>query len=132
MKFDWKNWNVGGKIMFVMGCVAILSMFMSWVDVGFIAQSGMSQLMFFLLVFWVYPLLMLFKNNSINRIWGLASSLASVLATIMYIGSKTIEISGNTVNVAATGAYLFLFASIGLIVGVLKYAPTQTNTNDAI
>jgi len=47
MKFDWKNWNLGGKVIFVAACVATVSMLMKWVDVGIASQSGLSQGAFF-------------------------------------------------------------------------------------
>lgn len=131
MKFDWRNWNIGGKVIFVAACVAIASMFMKWVDVGVVSQSGFSQQAFLFLVLWVYPVLMLFKNKSIHRVLGLSCSIASVVLTLIYIASKSIEMFDNTVNAAATGAYLFLFASIALIVGILKYRiviPAEDNT----
>jgi hypothetical protein len=124
MKFDWKNWNLGGKIIFVAACVATLSMLMKWVDIGFASQSGLTQGAFLFLGLWIYPVIMLFKNKNIQRIWGLACSICSVVFTLGYISSKTIEIFGETANVAATGAYLFLLASIALIVGVVKYTPS--------
>jgi len=85
MKFDWKNWNLGGKVIFVAGCVAIISMLMKWVDIGIASQSGLSQGAFLFLGLWVYPLLMLFKNKSINRLWGLVCSIASIVITIGYM-----------------------------------------------
>ncbi len=123
MKFDWQNWNVGGKVIFVAACVATASMLMKWVDVGIASQSGLSQGVFLLLGLWVYPVLMLFKNKAIHRAWGLVCSIASVVFTLGYISSKSIELFGETVNAAATGAYLFLLASIALIVAIIKYKP---------
>lgn len=131
MKFDWKNWNLGGKVIFVAACVATVSMLMKWVAVGFASQSGLSQGAFLFLGLWVYPVLMLFKNKKIHRVWGLACSIVSVAITIGYISSKSIEMLGETVNAAATGAYLFLLASIALIVGIVKYAPVVIDEENA-
>jgi len=58
-------------------------------------------------------------------------SIVSVAFTIGYISSKSIEMFGETVNAAATGAYLFLLASIALIVGVVKYAPVVIDEENA-
>jgi len=123
MKFDWQNWNLGGKIIFVAACLAAATMLMKWVDVGIISQSGLSQQAYIFLVFWVYPVLMLFKNKAILRVWGLVCSIASVVVTSAFISSKSGELFGTTVNAAATGAYLFVFASIMLTVGIIKYKP---------
>ncbi len=52
MKFDWQNWNLGGKIIFVAACLAAATMLMKWVDVGIISQSGLSQQAYIFLAFW--------------------------------------------------------------------------------
>jgi hypothetical protein len=131
MKFDWENWNLGGKIIFVASCAAMVSMFMDWVSIGFVSQSGLTQGAFLFLVLWIYPVLMLFKNKSISRTWGLICSIASVVLTIAYISSKSIELFGKTINAAATGSWLFLLVSIALIVGVIKYIPMNSVENKA-
>jgi hypothetical protein len=130
IKFDWKNWNFGGRIIFVAGCVAMTSMFMKWVDIGIVSQTGFSQGTFILLGLWVYPILMLFKNKVIHQVWGLVCSITSVVLSINYIASKSVDVGLNRVimvNVAATGAYLFMLASIALIVGIVKYKPIENN-----
>jgi len=125
MKFDWANWNIGGKIIFATACASVLSMFMKWVDVGIISQTGLAQGAYMLILLYIYPVLMLFKNKPINKFWGYILSLAAVLLTISYIHSKSVDFFGSMFNVAASGAYLFLIASIGLLVGVSKYTPRE-------
>ena len=128
MKFDWEKWNLGGRIIFVSVCIAALSMLMNWVDVGFASSSGLSQGTFLFLGFWVYPVLMLFKNKDIKRLWGLACPIAAAAFTLVYISSKTVELFGESRNAAAGGAWLFLLTSIVLVVGVLKYNPADEET----
>jgi len=131
MKFDWKNWNIGGKIVFVAACISILSMFMKWVDVGIASQTGLSQQAFLFLGLYIYPVLILFKNKPINRFWGLICAIGAVLCALSYISSKSIELFGTTVNAASTGAYLFLLASVGLVVGIVRYSPPLIAENKA-
>ena len=121
MKFDWANWNIGAKIIFIAACAATLSMFMDWVRIGFAAQSGLAQGGVFFLLLWIYPVNMLFKGRSIKRGWGIAMASASVALTLVYIGSKSIELFGKTINAASTGAWLFLLASIALAAGIAQY-----------
>lgn len=123
MTFDWKNWNIGAKVIFVTACLSTLSMFMKWVDVGIASQTGLSQGAFLFLALYAYPVLMIFKNKSISRLWGLICAIVAVACVLGYINSKSIELFGQTGNAAATGAYLFLLASVGLIVGIVKYSP---------
>ena len=126
MKFDWKNWNVGGKTLFVSACIAALSMLMNWVDIGFASASGISQGTVLLLALWIYPLLMLFKGEPTKKILALLCSIGSLLAAIFFIMSKTAEIFGKTVNLAGEGAYIYSLASIAFIFAVLKYKPNTT------
>lgn len=132
VKFDWKNWNIGGKIIFISSCVSTVSMLMKWVDIGIASQTGLSQMTFLFLGLYVYPVLMLFKNNPIEKLWGIPCSIAAVGLAIWYISSKSIELFGNTANAAASGAWLFLLSSIALIVGVVKYTPYSQDTNSQI
>ena len=131
MTFDWKNWNIGAKIIFITACISTLSMLMKWVDIGIASQTGLSQGAFLFLGLYVYPVLMIFKNKSISRFFGLICAIVAVVCVLGYINSKSIELFGETANAAATGAYLFLLASIGLIVGIVKYSPpTPITTED--
>ena len=66
MKLEWSKWNIGGKIIFVAGCMATVSMFMNWVDIGITTRIGISQGTFLFLAFWIYPIYMLLKNRNIK------------------------------------------------------------------
>ena len=126
-KQKWQVWSIGNKTIFISTCVATFSMLISWVDVGFASQNGLSQGTFLLLGFYIYPLMQLWKNENINKLWGRICSIGSLVCVILYISSKTIEVFGSTVNAASTGAYLFLFSSIALIIGIEKYTTINNN-----
>ena len=119
----WEGWNYGGRIIFIASCIALASMFMSWVDVGIIKRNGFEQQTFLLLVFWIYPVFMLFRNKAINRIFGIFCSIGSFILTIAYVNSKSVELFDRQVNAAATGAWIFVFASVALGFGIIKYIP---------
>jgi len=127
IKQKWQVWSMGNKIIFSSACVAAVSMLLTWVDIGFASQNGLSQGTFLLLGFYIYPVMRLLKNEDMNKLWGRICSIGSVITAIIYISSKTIEVFGSTVNAASTGAYLFLFASIALIVGTEKYTTINSN-----
>jgi hypothetical protein len=127
--FDWKNWDIGGRVIFVSACVSVASMLMTWVDVGIVSQTGLSQQAFFYLGFFVYPVLTLFKKTHMNKAWGLVCGAGGIISAIVYIASKTVDVLGETINVAASGAYVFLFASVALTVGIAKYRPLVMATN---
>ena len=125
MKFDWNNWDIGGKVIFTASCIATASMLMKWVDVGIASQDGMAQGTFIFLGFWVYPLLTLLRGKEIHRIGGIVSAAASFVCAVAYMSSKSVTFFGQTVNAAGSGAYIFALASITLIFGVLKYKGTN-------
>ena len=125
MQFDWENWNIGGRIIFVSACVACFSMFMNWWDIGIASQTGLSQGAVVYLALYIYPVYSLFKKQTINRFWGLACAIGAVAVTLEYINSKSGEILGKKFNAAGAGATLFLLASIALIVGVIKYSAPE-------
>jgi len=129
MQFNWKEWNYGGKVIFGSACVALFSLFMDWVDITIMTQNGFVQQGYLLLICWIYPLYVLLKNKKINLVGGIVSSGISILFMIVYISSKTMSdtIMGQDVsmNVAASGAWVFLFASISLLIGVLRYSPEE-------
>ena len=121
----WATWGLGNQIIFVAGCVSVFSMLLSWVDVGIASQNGFSQGAFLLLGFYVYPLMQLFKNKDINKLWGRVCSIGTLICSLVYISSNTITMFDQSVNVSSTGAYIFLLASIAFIVGVEKYSVTN-------
>ena len=127
MEFNWKNWNLGGKIIFCSACVAFISLLMKWVDLGVFSQNGFAQQGYFLLPCWIYPLFVLLKGKKMNVFGGIIPSVIAIIIMIAFISSKGIneEIFGDVVNVnvAAAGAWLFLFSTIALLIGVLKYVP---------
>ena len=122
MKIQWDEWNIGGKIIFTSACVAIISFLFAWVDIGLVSQNGISQGTFLLGALYVYPVLKLLKNQSIERKWGIACGVASIVLTIIYISSKSVSMFGKSINASGSGAFLFLLASIALIIGILKYS----------
>ena len=96
-------------------------MFLSWSYGSFFPQNGFSQLTVILLLFWAYPLAAVLFEKKINRNLGLGCSLAPLIAALCYIYSKNAEIFGSFMNLAGTGAWTFLFASIALGIGVYQY-----------
>ena len=125
-KKKWDKWAVGNRMIFVSTCVSTFSMLLSWVDIGFASRNGLHQGTFLLLGLYVYPIMKLFKNQNINKLWGRLCSIGSLVGVIIYIGSKTIELFGTTINAASTGAYIFLLSSIVFIIGIEKYTTTHS------
>lgn len=125
VKFDWKNWDLGGKAIFISACVAAGSMLISWVDIGIARANGISQGTFLFLGVFVYPLWMVLTSRSLHLQGGIACGALGILCAIGYIGSRQFDFFGSSVNVASNGPYLFLLSCGGLIFGVVKYRPND-------
>ena len=117
------NLNRSALLIFISAVLAFLSMFFKWVDMGIAHQNGFQQWSFIYLLYWIYPTLMATFNYPINRIWGSVCAVIAIASSGLYIASKTIDFFGETVNFAGTGAWLFLFISILLLVGIFIYRP---------
>jgi hypothetical protein len=128
LKCDWKNWDLGGKVIFVSACVAAASMLISWVDVGFARANGLSQGTFLFLGVFVYPVWMLLTNRCIHLYGGIACGAGGILCGIGYIGSKQFDFFGTSVNAASAGPYVFMLSCAALIFGVVMYRRKPAGT----
>lgn len=125
MSIKFKEWNLGGKLIFISTILAILSLFMSWVDAGIVRASGFQQQGYLFLVLYIYPVYKLLKGTKLNKLIGLICSTLSVIGSIAFLSSKSVDLMGTTVNAAGTGLYLFIIASIMLTVGIIQYKVIQ-------
>lgn len=121
MKFDWNNWNWGGKLVFLSAIAAIISQFCAWVDIGFASQNGFEQMTFLMLVFYIYPITKLMSGKPIMKWLSILFSIASLIGVLVYIDSRTIEFMEMKKNASGAGAVIFLFSSIGLLIGSIGY-----------
>lgn len=125
MTFSWSNLNIGGKIIIISTLIAIISIFMPWVDTTLSTSSGWQQLAFVLLVFYIYPMFQVITNKPLSLIWGSASSISAAVAAVAFMEWKTIPFEGVDLCFAGQGTYLFFVASVLLFAGVLKYKSTE-------
>jgi len=120
MKINWEHWTIGQRTIFVAGCLATVSLFLPWVDVGIATSSGFGQAGFIFLALFIYPVLKVLKNQEISIKWGMVCSILAVVLSIAFAISKTGELFGKTINVSGSGLYLFIACSIALLIGVRK------------
>lgn len=125
MAFSWSSFNIGGKIILISTVIALISIFMPWIDTTISTSSGWQQLAFVLLAFYGYPVFQTINNKPLSRIWGSASSILAAIAAVAFMEWKTIPFEGVDLCFAGQGTYLFFVASVFLFVGVLKYTPSQ-------
>jgi hypothetical protein len=121
MKIQWDQWDLGGKIIFVSTCLALLSFLLPWVDIGFTTRNGITQGCVVMSVLYIYPTLRLLNGGPIHKPFAISCAVLAIALTLIYMDSKTLEIFGQSVNASSFGAQLFLMCSIALIVGVAQY-----------
>jgi hypothetical protein len=121
LKINFSQWNLGGKLIFIAGCLAIASLFMNWVDLGIFSASGFQQDGYLFVIFYIYPMNKLLKDNPMKKGLGLMSSLLAVIIGIVFMLSKSADVLGTTIHSAGIGLYIFIIASIMLTIGIVKY-----------
>lgn len=116
---NFKQLSLGKKIILITTVIALISLFLPWVELGILSASGFQQDGYLFLIAFIYPIYCVFKNNYVNKIGGLACGIIALIVSIFYVSSKSDELFGASINVAGSGAYLFLISTIGLIIGVI-------------
>lgn len=124
MQFSWSNTNLGGKIILISTVIAIISMFLPWVDTTISTSNGWQQLAFVLLLLYIYPAMQTVRNQSISLIFGSLTSIIAAVAAVAFMEYKTIPFEGVNLCFAGQGTYLFFATSVFLFAGILKYQPT--------
>lgn len=127
MEINFGKWNVGAKIIFIAACVAVLSLFMTWADIGIARVNGFQAHGYLFLILYIYPLIKVLKNSEMKKLLGIISSVLAVVVSLGYILSNTVEIMESTGNISSTGAYLFLVTAVALVFGVIKYESYEEN-----
>lgn len=125
MTFSWSNTNIGAKAILIASLIAIISIFLPWVDLVTRYTNGFQELSFVLLAFFVYPVLQVIKNKPISLVWGSATSIAAAVCAVAFMEWKTILFEGVDLCLAGQGTYLFFVASVVLFAGVLKYKSSE-------
>ena len=116
---NFKQLSLGKKIILITTVIALISLFLPWVELGILSASVFQQGGYLFLIAFIYPVYCVLKNTYINKVGGLVCGIVALIASIAYISSKSDEIFGTAINVAGSGAYLFLISTIGLIIGVV-------------
>ena len=129
MKFNWKTSTLGQKIIFSSTLVAILSLLLPWADMGLTSVHGFGQQGYILLIFYIYPLIKILKQEPITKKYGIISSSLAVLSSIVFAFSKSVEVLGTSVNLSGSGLILFILCSIALLIGIFISCKEDKTTN---
>jgi len=117
------NYKGSGEIIILASfLIAIISLFMPWIEMGVISASGWSCRGYVFLLPFVYPVIGVFNAKVFNKIAGVICGLIALIVSIWYIADKHYndDFFGKG-NASAIGLYLFAATTIGLIIGAIKY-----------
>jgi len=123
LEFNFKGWNIGGKLIFISTLIAILSLLLPWIAGDADAEMGFKQGGSLFLITYIYPFFILAQDKSMNNAVGMFSSILAVIlpSTFLYYMSR--QIRQPMPEIISYGLMIFLIAGIILIIGVLKYVP---------
>lgn len=113
---DWVGWDNGQRLIFVAGCVALLSMFLPWAYWGFSVGLGITDISVLFLGVYAYPLWMLLRAQRPNVYANLGCGAGGAVLAVFYM---TGYVKTGLFRGAAVGGVVFLLASLALIVGSL-------------
>jgi hypothetical protein len=119
---SWGALNTGEKVIFVSGCLAVLSMLMPWLDIGIATRNGITQSAWLILLLgFTYPAIMLFKRQSIDIRIGITLAAIALIWCGSYASGMTVTFGppGDTIDadLSGSGPGVFILACIGAIVG---------------
>lgn len=107
------------KIFLVSAGVAIISLFLPWVDLGFVSVNGFQQQGYLFLAGFAYTVVTIVTNKDRNKLVSLMIAIVTLLAIFAFRSSKTQNLFGKSVNFATTGVYIMILAAIGNLVGAI-------------
>lgn len=113
---DFAKLTAGGKLTLIAVCVAFLSFFMNWFDVGFAMRNGFSTGTIFFIAFYLYPVIALLTGRKVNRILGVLCGILAIAATVTYISSNTLILYDTPLSLTGAGTWVFMLSAAVLIV----------------
>lgn len=108
----------GEKVILISVVISILSLFMSWVDVGFMSRNGFQQYGFIFMILFIYPTYKVIKDEKMSFKIAIPSALIAIILGIAQFVSNSVDVFGEVINVSSTGLYIYIIASIGFTIGI--------------
>lgn len=112
------EWNRGTWTIVVAAGVAAVSFFMPWRAIGPLSVNAFRNGAFLLGLFFAYPVWASVSGRSVNRVGGMACGILGLVLGLIFIAGSQVTFFGESMNIAATGVYVFLAACVVLTVGV--------------
>ena len=155
----WKEFNLKGKIILASLALAVLSIPLTWSyfqnnSYDFISIRGYNIPEILYMLFFLYPSICLFQGKTIKKKFGLTSAILALLFALFYLLSKandtmfspmdeivgdmcsseysdcSEELLDSAINNTGLGIYVYFFASILLVIGVIFGESTPTSRRE--
>ena len=108
------------KIILAGVVIAIISLFMPWVETSIFSVNGFQQEGYIWLACFAYPVIMIFKQKNYNKKASIIVFAIGLFLMLCFLGSKSLDWFGESINCASTGMYVMIIALIVSLVGVIK------------
>ncbi len=123
LEFNFNDWKLGGKLIFISTLLAIISLFFTWIDSGDQSEIGFLQGGSIFLAMYIYPFLILAQDKHMNKVLGVISGASAVLFPILLLNYMSRQMMEPMMDIAGLGLIIFIITGIILLVGVIKYVP---------
>ena len=121
LEFNFMEWNIGGKLIFISALLAIISLLLPWIEGGIETEIGFQQGGSIFLALYIYPFLMLAQDKDINKAAGIISALLVIILPGYYLHYMSGELREPMLDIVQSGIILFFIAGILLLVGIAQY-----------
>ncbi len=120
-EFNFNQWNIGGKLIFISTVVAILSLLLPWIGGDAETEIGFMQGTSIFLALYIYPFFILAQDKSMSKIIGGISAGLGVIGPGAFLYYLSRDMMIRIPEVMDIGIVIYILASIVLFVGVIKY-----------
>lgn len=96
------------KIILAGAVVAIISLFMTWVDTGILSANGFQQQGYVWLVCFIYPIFMIFNQKAYKKKEAIILFIFGIVSMLYFFSTKSVSLFGSSVSCAASGMYIML------------------------
>ena len=111
---------VNDKIVGAGFIIGIISLFMTWVDVGFYSENGFQQGGYLVLIAFLYSIVSIATGKNYNRKVSAILLVMGIIFMIFFICSKSVGLFSSSINCAGIGMYVMIVGLVVSLAGTVK------------
>ncbi len=120
LRFNFNQWNLGGKLIFVAALLAIISQVLPWIK-GRTDTLGYQQGASIFLALYLYPFFALSMDKTMNKIAGYLFGCLIIILPAYFLYYMSGEMAAPILEITGAGIILFMFSGFLLIAGIYDY-----------